>query len=106
MGDIIGLVETTDKNLTLVKDLLDELLCGAYGARLGICRLRKSKIWRDYCRGVLHKLMKITFDIAARNEQNTLFNYLKNFSIGKKIYFSKNIIMLSLVITQKFTNTI
>lgn len=96
MADMICLADTTDKNLTLVKDLLDELLCGAYGVRLGICRLRKSKIWRDYCRDILHKLMIITFDVAAKDEKNTLFNYLKNFSIGKKIYFSKVTFILCL----------
>lgn len=70
-------------NGVIVVDILDELICGAYAPRLGICRLPRSKIWNDYCKNALNHLAAETVRMALKETESAFFSYLKILSKRK-----------------------
>lgn len=76
-------------NERIIIDILDELICGAYAPRLGICRLARSKIWHDYCKDALNKLAIETVQTALRDTDSLFLSYLKLLNVNHKNKFPR-----------------
>lgn len=87
--------EIFDSGLIIV-DILDELICGAYAPRIGICRLLRSKIWHDYCKDALNKLAIETVKRALQETEDPFLSYLTILSTRRKRFSRKYPVTLKL----------